>query len=102
MPGQETSIARRGPKGRPRRTYGGTSQGAPWGPATPLGEVNWNGTSKSPITLSLLLVLTVMLSCVAASDKRGRQLDQIKLPPGFAINIYATDVPMCGGEGERV
>jgi len=59
-------------------------------------------TSKSPITLSLLLVLTVMLSCVAASDKRGRPLDQIKLPPGFAINIYATDVPMCGGEGERV
>jgi len=49
VPGQETSIARRGPQGRThfagtRRTYGGTSQGAPWGPATPLGEVGWNGT----------------------------------------------------------
>jgi len=50
-------------------------------------------TSKPPITLSLLLLLTVMLSCVAASDKRGRQLDQIKLPPGFSISIYASDVP---------
>jgi len=50
-------------------------------------------TSKPPITLSLLLVLTVMLSCVAASDKRGRQLDLIELPPGFSISIYASDVP---------
>src|SRR5574341_1062785 len=48
VPGHETSIARRGPQGRPRRTCPSTSQGAPWGPATPLGEVSWNGTSAPP------------------------------------------------------
>jgi len=37
-------MARRGPQGRThfagtRRTYPGTSQGAPWGPATPPGDV---------------------------------------------------------------
>lgn len=41
-----------------------------------------------PPALCLLPVLTVMLSCVVAGDKRGLPLDQIKLPPGFAIGIY--------------
>ena len=60
VPGQETSIARRGPQGRPRRTYGGTSQGAPWGPATPLGEVGWNGTSSVlPVAADLDMTGTV-------------------------------------------
>ena len=34
------------PAGRPRRTFPGTSQGVSRGPATPLGEVTWNGSSK--------------------------------------------------------
>ena len=42
-------MARRGPRGRThfagtRRTFPGTSQGVRWGPATPLGEVDWTGT----------------------------------------------------------
>ncbi|MBF8261680.1 MAG: hypothetical protein HW376_1209 [candidate division NC10 bacterium] len=49
VPGQETSIARRGSRGRThcagtRRTLPGTSQGVPRGEALPLGEVNWTGT----------------------------------------------------------
>src|SRR5574341_1005716 len=49
VPGQVTSIARRGPLGRThsagtRRTSSGTSQGVPQGPTTPLGEVNGTGT----------------------------------------------------------
>ena len=49
-PGQETSMARRGPRVRThfagtRRTLSGTSQGAPWGEASPLGKFNWIGTS---------------------------------------------------------
>ncbi len=49
VPGQETSIARRGSRGRThfagtRRTLPGTSQGVPRGEASPLGEVNWTGT----------------------------------------------------------
>ena len=45
LPVQETSIARRGLRGRThfagtRRTFPGTSQGVRRGPATMLGEVN--------------------------------------------------------------
>jgi hypothetical protein len=54
LPVQETSIARRGPLGRARRTRSGTSQRAPRGPATPLGEVNWTGTSSLSSTAKML------------------------------------------------
>jgi hypothetical protein len=53
VPGQETSIARRGSRGRThcagtRRTLPGTSQGVPRGEALPLGEVNWTSTRRPP------------------------------------------------------
>lgn len=49
--------------------------------------------SKFPAGVSLLLLLIVSFSCVAAGSSRGLPLDQIKLPPGFAIDIYARNVP---------
>ena len=49
--------------------------------------------SKFPIVVSLLLWVTVTLSCAAASSSQRLPLDQIKLPPGFAIGLYASHVP---------
>ena len=65
-PVQETSIARRRPRGRThfagtRRTFPGTSQGVPRGEALPLGEVSWNGTGYSlPIWYSSSLDSTIL------------------------------------------
>jgi glucose/arabinose dehydrogenase len=41
----------------------------------------------------LLLVLTATLACVAANSSQELPLDQITLPLGFRIGIYATNVP---------
>ncbi len=49
--------------------------------------------SKFPIVVSLLLSVTVTLFCVAASSGQELPLDQIKLPPGFTIGLYASHVP---------
>lgn len=49
--------------------------------------------SKFPIVVSLLLSVTVTLFCVAATSSQRLPLDQIKLPPGFAISLYANHVP---------
>jgi len=49
--------------------------------------------SRFPAGVSLLLLLTVSLSCVPAGSSQGLPLDQIKLPPGFEIGIYARNVP---------
>src|SRR5712692_5957469 len=50
--------------------------------------------SRSPVVPALLLLLlTVTLSCVAASRSQGLPLNLIKLPPGFEIRIYARNVP---------
>ena len=56
VPGQETSMARRGPLARThcagtRRTFQGTSQGVVRGEASPLGEVNWAGIRLPELTL---------------------------------------------------
>lgn len=45
------------------------------------------------VFVSLLLLLTVTLICVPANSSQGLPLDQIKLPLGFRIGIYATNVP---------
>jgi glucose/arabinose dehydrogenase len=49
--------------------------------------------SKFPIVVCLLLSVTVTLFGVAASSSQRLPLDQIKLPPGFAIGLYASHVP---------
>ena len=48
---------------------------------------------KFPLRLSFLLVLMFILSGVLAYSRRGPSLDAIKLPPGFTISVYASDVP---------
>jgi glucose/arabinose dehydrogenase len=40
-----------------------------------------------------LLFLTFTLFCSPASSNQGLPLDKIKLPPGFEISIYASNVP---------
>ena len=59
LPVQETSIARRGPRGpHPLRGYQAYVSryvaGSAPGPATPLGEVSWNGTSWPSSTATRL------------------------------------------------
>ncbi len=49
--------------------------------------------SKFPIVVCLLLSMTVTLFGVAAASGQQLPLDQIKLPPGFAIGLYASHVP---------
>lgn len=49
-------------------------------------------TSRPTIARSFLPVLGAAVFCLAASDRRGLPLDQIKLPPGFSISIYASGV----------
>jgi glucose/arabinose dehydrogenase len=44
------------------------------------------------IALTLLLSIIWLISCASAKNKKGVYLDDITLPPGFAINIYATGV----------
>jgi glucose/arabinose dehydrogenase len=46
----------------------------------------------SPSWLSLLLLL-LMSSCSPADSNGGGSLDTIKLPPGFALSVYARNVP---------
>jgi len=48
---------------------------------------------KLSVVASLLLLLAVALVCVGANGGQGLPLDQIKLPPGFGIAIYASNVP---------
>jgi len=47
---------------------------------------------KFPAAASLLLVLAVALVCGGANGGQGLPLDQITLPPGFEIAIYASNV----------
>jgi glucose/arabinose dehydrogenase len=44
------------------------------------------------VALTLLLSIIWIISCTAAKNKKGVYLGDITLPPGFDINIYATDV----------
>jgi glucose/arabinose dehydrogenase len=44
------------------------------------------------VALSLLLSIIWGISCAPAKNVKGVYLDDISLPPGFAINIYAADV----------
>ena len=48
-----------------------------------------------PLLLPLpsLLLLLLMPSCSPADSNSGVSLDTIKLPPGFAISVYASNVP---------
>lgn len=52
-----------------------------------------NNIGKFSLRLSVLLVLMLILSGVFAYSWRGPSLDAIKLPPGFAISVYTSDVP---------
>ena len=49
--------------------------------------------SKFRVVGSSLFFSTVTLACVAATSNQGLPLDHIKLPLGFRIGIYATNVP---------
>ncbi len=49
--------------------------------------------SKFSVVPSLLILLTVAYYCVAASGGQGLPIDQITLPPGFKIDMYASNVP---------
>jgi len=79
VPGQETSLARRGPRGRPRRTSTGTSQGVPWRLATPLGEINWTGTGLPELALekSLAGVETHPLAARGLAEAAWRDEQQV-------------------------
>jgi glucose/arabinose dehydrogenase len=44
------------------------------------------------IILILLLQIIWVISCAPAKNKKGVYLGDITLPPGFSINIYATNV----------
>jgi len=48
-----------------------------------------------PLSLPLpsLLLLLLLPSCSPADSNGGVSLDTIKLPPGFAISVYASNVP---------
>jgi len=46
-----------------------------------------------PILLSSLFALTLTLFCTRTSSSESLPLDKIKLPPGFEISIYASNVP---------
>ena len=50
---------------------------------------------KSRIILSMALAIAVTLSCAPAGSqgRKGLPLNEIRLPPGFAIEIYADNVP---------
>jgi glucose/arabinose dehydrogenase len=48
---------------------------------------------KSLAVVSLLLLLTTPLFCTGAKSGRGVPLHQITLPPGFEIEVYASNVP---------
>ena len=48
---------------------------------------------KCPVVPALLLLLTLTPYCIAAGSIQGLPLNQIKLPPGFEIGIYASNVP---------
>ena len=52
-----------------------------------------NNIGKFSLRLLFLLVLMLILSGVLAYSRRAPSLDAIKLPPGFAISVYANDVP---------
>ena len=44
------------------------------------------------IALTVLLSIIWKISCASEKNKKGVYLGDITLPPGFAINIYATNV----------
>src|SRR5215213_240161 len=48
---------------------------------------------KSRIILSTALAITLSLSCSPAGSQEKLPLNEIRLPPGFAIEIYADNVP---------
>lgn len=48
---------------------------------------------KFPTAASSLLLLAVTLVCGGANGGQGLPLDQITLPPGFEMAIYASNVP---------
>jgi len=52
-----------------------------------------NTLGKFSLRLLFLLVLMLVLSGVLAYSRRTPSLDTITLPPGFAIRVYADDVP---------
>src|SRR5262249_13023895 len=45
------------------------------------------------LPLPSLLLLWLLPSCSPADSNGGVPLDTIKLPPGFAISVYASNVP---------
>ena len=49
--------------------------------------------APSAIRFRLLLFLTLVLACPSATNSQGLPLDKIKLPSGFQISIYASNVP---------
>jgi glucose/arabinose dehydrogenase len=52
-----------------------------------------NNLGKLSLRLLFLVTLLLVLSGMLAYSWRSPSLDTIKLPPGFTIGIYATDVP---------
>lgn len=52
------------------------------------------GKSRVSVLIALILLLPVLwgISCAPAKNKKGVYLNDITLPPGFGINIYAANV----------
>ena len=57
-------------------------------------QVRMVGKNKVRVLIVLILLLPIIweISCAPAKNKKGVYLGDITLPPGFVINIYATNV----------
>ena len=52
------------------------------------------GKNMVRVFIALILLLPIIwgISCAPAKNKKGVYLGDITMPPGFSINIYATNV----------
>ena len=59
----------------------------------PLTELSWMLTVLRTLSLAAILIALITSLFPIDADAQRLRLDQIKLPPGFKITVFAEDVP---------